>query len=455
MTEVLMPTRCGVSVSLNKPEAAALLGRWSLRANDFGPLTDMVMGSQQGRARALDEILSPARELYEDELIGRQIKVLAEADRVIEARIALFGTPSDVTRFYASKEQADFTAIRPAAEFDCELLFPYSLEELLQWTYTQAGFSAGAAMAIPQLRLNLTELSVLAGMLDAWKLSLCDSFVKRRAPDPFSHPFQPREVVEAVRQGKDSSDRRYLVTYLNELFQLMVRPEGESLLELSSIDEEDVQSCLERFDLEGLLGVEEESSQTFFTPTFVAMASSFFSWISALSFHDIQVVEAGSGSYSTQEDLFVIWSTPLTVWVLATQGLSSGEPNLALTSYDHARTLKALDAFLQPVERRDIDDSFYHRDAQEVQTTHPCVSCRQPLPVDSKFCPHCGESVTQGSSTCCSQCEAEIAPSQKFCKMCGTPVAQGTFNRCSKCEAELAPSQKFCLRCGTRVERTP
>lgn len=71
--------------------------------------------------------------------------------------------------------------------------------------------------------------------------------------------------------------------------------------------------------------------------------------------------------------------------------------------------------------------------------TVACVGCSQPIPVGTKFCPHCG--AAQGAK--CVKCGANIERGAKFCQECG--AAQSL--KCS-CGQELAAGAKFCPNCG-------
>lgn len=50
----------------------------------------------------------------------------------------------------------------------------------------------------------------------------------------------------------------------------------------------------------------------------------------------------------------------------------------------------------------------------------PCHSCKEKIPVDSKFCPECGTKMNQGKF--CGECGNSLPPQAKFCSNCGTKV---------------------------------
>ncbi|MBO9606032.1 MAG: SPFH domain-containing protein [Paenibacillaceae bacterium] len=71
-----------------------------------------------------------------------------------------------------------------------------------------------------------------------------------------------------------------------------------------------------------------------------------------------------------------------------------------------------------------------------------CYECRQPLPVDAKFCTHCGNPYRP-----CPQCKADLPPDAVSCPNCGSKL-QPVCNRCGK---SAQPGQKFCLECGNNL----
>lgn len=78
-----------------------------------------------------------------------------------------------------------------------------------------------------------------------------------------------------------------------------------------------------------------------------------------------------------------------------------------------------------------------------------CSKCGKSLSQNTKFCPECGERISQKS-------EAEV-----LCPICGKVTAKGNFcmacgsalgHKCSNCGAELPGDAKFCTKCGTKTE---
>jgi membrane protease subunit (stomatin/prohibitin family) len=48
-----------------------------------------------------------------------------------------------------------------------------------------------------------------------------------------------------------------------------------------------------------------------------------------------------------------------------------------------------------------------------------CPKCNASIPVNSKFCPECGEKITASGKKFCPECGTENPAEAKFCKDCG------------------------------------
>jgi membrane protease subunit (stomatin/prohibitin family) len=82
--------------------------------------------------------------------------------------------------------------------------------------------------------------------------------------------------------------------------------------------------------------------------------------------------------------------------------------------------------------------------------TSNCPDCRQDVPKEAKFCPHCGHQIVVFQQ--CSQCGKNLPPSAKFCVQCGHPVEQKPQTpKCEKCGTENLPKSIFCNKCGERI----
>lgn len=78
-----------------------------------------------------------------------------------------------------------------------------------------------------------------------------------------------------------------------------------------------------------------------------------------------------------------------------------------------------------------------------------CSKCQTSVPVGTKFCPNCGNSMAAPKGDACVSCHASIAPGAKFCPECGAKQ-ESVKAFCSECGTEQAPGAKFCPNCGTK-----
>lgn len=78
-----------------------------------------------------------------------------------------------------------------------------------------------------------------------------------------------------------------------------------------------------------------------------------------------------------------------------------------------------------------------------------CSECRNPVPVNANFCPHCGHQ--QVIFEKCANCGKNITPSTRFCPRCGTEATPKDTKRfCANCGAESLMDAVFCNQCGER-----
>jgi membrane protease subunit (stomatin/prohibitin family) len=84
------------------------------------------------------------------------------------------------------------------------------------------------------------------------------------------------------------------------------------------------------------------------------------------------------------------------------------------------------------------------------QATVDCPDCKQPIPIDAKFCPQCGHQQLVYDQ--CTQCAKNLAPSAKFCSRCGTAVENMSLSKsCPTCGNENIADSIYCNECGEKL----
>lgn len=84
------------------------------------------------------------------------------------------------------------------------------------------------------------------------------------------------------------------------------------------------------------------------------------------------------------------------------------------------------------------------------QTT-ACQDCRQEIPVNARFCPHCGHQ--QLVFTECANCGKNLTPNARFCSRCGHPTEEKPKPTvCPRCNTENLTASMFCNQCGEKLK---
>ena len=83
------------------------------------------------------------------------------------------------------------------------------------------------------------------------------------------------------------------------------------------------------------------------------------------------------------------------------------------------------------------------------QQTTTCINCGTSLPLNTKFCPECGNKIENETlnKIICPNCK-NLVNKSKFCLECGHKL----ITTCSNCGEELDENIKFCPKCGTKKE---
>jgi membrane protease subunit (stomatin/prohibitin family) len=79
-----------------------------------------------------------------------------------------------------------------------------------------------------------------------------------------------------------------------------------------------------------------------------------------------------------------------------------------------------------------------------------CPECKNPVSLESKFCPHCGHQQLIFSQ--CLNCKKNLTPNAKFCSRCGHRVEEKSEPRfCKQCGNENLTDSIYCNQCGEKL----
>jgi len=363
------------------------------------------------------------------------------------------------------------------------VVFPFTDAEIEQWALEQMQSSAGEKLVTPEpLVMDLAELAALLALCDAWKLRHARSIIERSPSPPDLLEITEDELAEALRDGREGTDRRFVVSVIDESLRLLVRPGGVPAFGLPDLDGAALRRGLARWEEIGDVIAHETETGTVLEiqPTLCQIAASLYTWISSLWFHDVQVVSGGRGDAASQEDFVLFLATPLTVWCLASEGLTGWSPGDAgdgprfeLRSCTLPDAIEVLDAFLQPVENVTIRPDLYEPEmpvapaAPEasappaappppVPTAEPLAEAAPPPPPPAPpppaAAPAARRPVSATDPQYCGKCGAPLRPGASFCAGCGSPVVSQDppSDGCPQCGAARVPDKSFCTSCGGR-----
>jgi membrane protease subunit (stomatin/prohibitin family) len=87
---------------------------------------------------------------------------------------------------------------------------------------------------------------------------------------------------------------------------------------------------------------------------------------------------------------------------------------------------------------------------QAAKTT-ACQECHQEIPVESRFCPHCGHQQLVFNK--CANCGKNLTPNARFCSRCGHPAEEKPGQSvCPRCHTENLAEAVFCNQCGEKLK---
>ena len=89
---------------------------------------------------------------------------------------------------------------------------------------------------------------------------------------------------------------------------------------------------------------------------------------------------------------------------------------------------------------------------QSAPAEFSCPGCRQEIPREARFCPHCGHQILVFQQ--CTQCGSNLPADARFCFQCGRAVEAKPLSRvCPKCGYDNLFSAAFCNQCGERISQ--
>jgi membrane protease subunit (stomatin/prohibitin family) len=87
---------------------------------------------------------------------------------------------------------------------------------------------------------------------------------------------------------------------------------------------------------------------------------------------------------------------------------------------------------------------------KETDQNFSCPECRQPIPVDAKFCHQCGHQQLVFNQ--CTGCGKNLTPSAKFCSRCGISVKDTPqVKSCPTCGNDNLADSMYCNECGEKL----
>jgi hypothetical protein len=423
------------SVLLNLPEFPLLVEHYDLpKPNMLSPLPDLYSAGVEGEPRSIEKIIEETSGAV-DEAVQLALTPIATPDRVLDVRLAVFNSAPQLTRLYAARPvESQMVALAPHLEFDHELIFPFSYDDLLVWMRMQLQYSSSMTFPIHQTEFSGEELAFLFALADAYKTAYVRSFQpRRREPEPIV--ITTEDILDAQKDALEIRDRRWLLHAVGEFFNEMIHIGGKSEVNLPMLTKSFVKLELERYkENEDLLPVEGKKAHYQLGPSLEAFIGDFFNWISLITLHDLQIVGGTAEAPEAFEEALLMITTGSTVWLIATEGLTTADGDLGkvrfgMRSLEMVTALDVVGEFIEPAADVQLSKEFYGPSPFEPESmTAHCHACGEIVPVGSKFCPECG--VAQEDPK---KASAEKLPTTMACPSCGASVRAGV---------------KFCTQCG-------
>lgn len=140
----------------------------------------------------------------------------------------------------------------------------------------------------------------------------------------------------------------------------------------------------------------------------------------------------------------------------------AGKLYVALHPADYEPEFSSVMAQIAEVEAK---LSNYRQQLQQIKGVIPCSKCGTDVPLNSAFCPTCGNEMPRSENGVelekCVSCGNFVTKGQRFCTYCGKPMATQAvvappqeaepIGFCSSCGGKLFAGSDFCTVCGTKV----
>ena len=427
------------SVLLNLPEFPLLVEHYDLpEPNLLSPLPDLCSAEVEGKARDIEKVIEETSGAA-DEAVQLALTPIATPDRVLDVRLAVFNSAPQLTRLYAARPvEGQMVALAPHLEFDHEIIFPFSYDDLLVWMRMQLQYSSSMTFPIHRTDYSGEELAFLLALADAYKATYIRSFLPRRR-DPEPIVITAEDILDAQKDALEIRDRRWLLHAVGEFFNEMIHVGGKSEVNLPRLTKSFVKRELERYkENEDLLAVEGKKAHFQLGPSLEAFIGDFFNWISLITIHDLQIVGGTVEAPEAFEEALLLVTTGSTVWLIATEGLTRSEDDLGgvrfgMRSLEMVTALDVVGEFIEPAADVELTKDFYGPSPfAPVVVGAICQACGEMMPVGSKFCPECGaaqespqkevEQKAKGATTC-PACGANVREGVKFCTQCGEALS--------------------------------